>query len=153
VLATLQYIRVDADVLGELRKIELAADDADRADEAVGVGEDLVGCGRDVVAAARRHVPNARDQGLGLGEVARRLPHSVTRQRRPARRVDSHDHGLDVVVVFESLHRAHERARDRVTRRAGLPVGDGAGHKHQGHTLAAGPGLIGLAAQQVQELA
>jgi hypothetical protein len=66
-LALGERVGVDADVLEHAAERQLAADDADRAGEGVGLGEDLGRAGRDVIAARGGEVTHRHeDRLLGL---------------------------------------------------------------------------------------
>jgi len=66
-----------------------AADDANGTDDGGGIGENAVAGTGQVVPAAGRHVADADDDGLVLGDAANGLPHGFAGQGAAAGGVDA----------------------------------------------------------------
>src|SRR5665213_1664670 len=95
---------VDAGPVVEAFVDELAADDADGADDGGGVGEDFIARRGQVIPAAGGHRSDADDDGFFLGGVAHRLPHHFAGQRAAAGRIDANDDRLDVLIAGGDAH-------------------------------------------------
>ena len=75
VFASGETFCVQAHFVEEILEDELAADDADAADDGTGISDDVIAGACEVITAAGGHAADADDQRLVLGGASRGLPH------------------------------------------------------------------------------
>src|SRR5690606_20311412 len=111
VLAEVELVDADPELLERAREIHLRIEDADAAGDGGGVGEDVLAGGGDVVAPARTGAAHRDDDRLFLAREVELARDRVRRGDRSAGAVDAHDHGANARILAQLLDLLGEGAR------------------------------------------
>ncbi|MNS27699.1 hypothetical protein D3C72_596530 [compost metagenome] len=144
-LAALEGLGGDAELVQQPAVGEEAAEDADRAGDGAGLGVDARAVGRDPVAAGSGHVAHRDDHGLAREAQQIDLAADLVGSRRVAAgAVHANDHGLDAIVAANLAQRAGDGGRagglavDQIA--AALAAGDRAVDGDDGQDVGRAPG-------------